>query len=110
MANHLDSGAHQMQSTGAHQLSDLVSGLWCASTGAVLRSSAKGPGTERAEGAPDPCHSGGLRPKGHVSIRLKRELVFPKETAHAFSLSAAHWLRPVASAARLVRAALRGAG
>lgn len=107
MANHLDSGAHQMQSTGAHQLADLVSGLRCVSTGAALRSGAKGPRTERAEGGPDPCHSGRLRPKGHVSIRLQRELVFPKETpVRPRPIAALPALRPVASAARRVRAAL----
>ncbi len=34
----------------------------------------------RGRGTRTPWQFGGLRPKGRVSIRLKRELVFPKET------------------------------
>ncbi|GGO46414.1 hypothetical protein GCM10012287_16670 [Streptomyces daqingensis] len=55
----LDTGAHQMHSTGAHQMRlDLT----------VRR----GPG-QSGPRDPDPWSTGGLKPKGDVSIGLTRE-------------------------------------
>lgn len=51
----------------------------------LVRAHDKGPGTERAEG-PGSLVNRRARPKGHVSIRLKREPVFPKETLHDLAL------------------------
>lgn len=41
----------------------------------------RGPG-QSGPRDPDPWSTGGLRPKGRFSIRLKREPVFLKETPH----------------------------
>lgn len=75
----LDSGAHQMHSSGAHQSPGSIPAHGVHAGAALSSAAPRGPG-QSGPRDPDPWSTGGLRPRGRVSIRLKRELVFSKET------------------------------